>query len=117
MAIADGAVVGTVTLSRIEETRGCAFYDRPDVASFGQFAVEPALQGRGVGSMLLDVVDALAMERGVGQLALDTAAPATDLIAYYTARGFSVVDHLQWEAVNYPSVVLARPPRMPQHLR
>src|SRR4051794_36646698 len=42
VAEAGGRIVGTITLRDTEHTKGCPWYDRPDVASFGQFAVDPA---------------------------------------------------------------------------
>src|SRR5665213_221674 len=42
VAIHDGKLVGTITWSDAHQTDGSPWLDRPDVASFGQFAVEPA---------------------------------------------------------------------------
>jgi predicted N-acetyltransferase YhbS len=52
-AVIDGSIVGTLTVATIDNTTGSPFYDRPDVASVGQFAVAPALQNRGIGSTLM----------------------------------------------------------------
>src|SRR6476646_10479355 len=57
LAEADGQIIGTVTLRDAAHTKGSPWYDRPGVASFGQFAVDPNWQGRGVGSMLLRRVE------------------------------------------------------------
>jgi len=108
-----GVVVGVVTLYTKEHTSGGAFYDRPDVASFGQFAVSPDRQALGIGSALLDMVEALAAERGASVLALDTSEHARDLIQFYVARGFQFVDHHRWPEVNYRSVRLAKVLRTP----
>jgi GNAT superfamily N-acetyltransferase len=104
----EGLIVGVVTLKRAGETHGSPFYERPDVAGFGQFAVRPSHQGRGIGSALLNLVQRRAAEQGVRQLALDTSEHATDLIAFYEAKGFRFVERLQWPDVNYRSVVLAK---------
>lgn len=108
VATVNGSVVGTVTLARASSTCGSPFYDRPDVASFGQFAVDPPLQGTGVGSELLALVEALAVVRGVNELALDTSENADHLIRFYVRRGYHFVEHTQWPDVNYRSVVLAK---------
>ncbi len=108
VAVADGGIVGTVTLARTSSTRGSSFYDRPDVASFGQFGVDPAFQGTGVGSTLLALVEALAVERGVGELALDTSEQAEHLIRFYTSRGYRFVECVRWPDVNYRSMILAK---------
>jgi GNAT superfamily N-acetyltransferase len=50
-------VAGTITLAEAQATHGSPFYDRPDVAAFGQFDVLPALRRRGIGSRLMDIVE------------------------------------------------------------
>jgi predicted N-acetyltransferase YhbS len=52
----EGAIVGVVTLKHADETHGSPFYERPDVAGFGQFAVRPSHQSRGIGAALLNLV-------------------------------------------------------------
>lgn len=81
-------IVGAVTLKRASESHGSPFYAQPDVAGFGQFAVRPSHQGRGIGTALLRLVEQRATEQGVRQLALDTSEHASDLITFYTAKGF-----------------------------
>jgi GNAT superfamily N-acetyltransferase len=107
-ADANNVLIGTVVLSEVAATRGSPWYDRPDVASFGQYAVEPAWQGRGIGSRMLAVVEARAAEKGVVELALDTAEGATELIAFYGRRGYRFVEHVTWPDVNYRSVIMSK---------
>jgi GNAT superfamily N-acetyltransferase len=104
----DGAVVGIITLAEAQATHGSPFYDRPDVASFGQFAVLPALQRQGIGSRLMDIVEARAREKGVIELALDTSEHAQALIAMYTKRGYRFIEYSKWDIVNYRSVILSK---------
>jgi GNAT superfamily N-acetyltransferase len=113
LALEHSVPVGVITLSTLASTRGSPFYDRPDVASFGQFAVRPSHQARGIGSRLLQYVEAVAAESGVAYLALDTAGTATRLISFYEARGFRFVEHVQWSLVNYRSVILAKALNVP----
>jgi predicted N-acetyltransferase YhbS len=108
VAVAGTEIVGTVTLARTTTTDGSPFYDRVDVASFGQFAVEPALQRAGIGSTLLTLVEARAIDGGVGILALDTSEHATQLIRFYEARDYRFVEFALWPQVNYRSVILAK---------
>lgn len=108
VAVEDGNIVGIVTLARTSATEGSPFYARTDVASFGQFAVEPSFQNGGVGSTLLALVEALAVGRGVGELALDTSEQAEGLIRFYTSRGYRTVEFARWPDVNYRSVILAK---------
>src|SRR5688572_32327456 len=51
------SIVGIITLATVGATQGSPFYDRPDVASFGQFAVRPTYQTHGIGSTLLRLVE------------------------------------------------------------
>jgi GNAT superfamily N-acetyltransferase len=105
----DRRLVGIVTLARSEATSGSPFYDRPDVASFGQYAVEPTHQRNGIGTRLLEYVEQLALLRGVKYLALDTSEQAGHLIRFYETRGYRFVEHVRWPDVNYRSVVMAKP--------
>jgi len=105
----DGRIVGTIVFRDCARTGSCPWYDRPDVASFGQFGVEPSLQGHGVGSALLDQVERRARETGAKELALDTAEPATHLIQYYERHGYRIVERVSWgDVVNYSSVVMSK---------
>jgi GNAT superfamily N-acetyltransferase len=54
----------------------CAWYARPDVAVLSQFAVEPRLQRRGVGSKLIAHLEARAAELGASPTA-SRFSPAT----------------------------------------
>src|SRR5688572_19141620 len=38
----EGKLVATITFYPADKTRGCPWYDRPDVASAGQLGVDPA---------------------------------------------------------------------------
>jgi GNAT superfamily N-acetyltransferase len=108
VAVRDDAVVAVITLAEAEATHGSTFYDRPDVVSFGQFAVLPALQRQGIGSRLMDIVEDRARAKGVAELALDTSEHAEALIAMYTKRGYRFIEYSQWDGVNYRSVILSK---------
>ena len=108
VAVVEGHIVGVVTLARTSTTEGSPFYNRLDVASIGQFAVEPALQGAGVGSTLLELVEELAVARGVVELALDTSEQAEHLVRFYTSRGYRFIEFARWPEVNYRSIIFAK---------
>ena len=108
VAEADGVICGTIVFRDCTRTGGCRWYDRPDVASFVQFAVEPGLQAKGLGRRLLDHVEERAIALGVRELALDTAEPATHLVEWYTRLGYRFIEHAQWSHTNYRSVVLSK---------
>jgi GNAT superfamily N-acetyltransferase len=103
-----GRLIGIVTLSEVELTRGSPFYDRDDVASFGQFAVRPSYQRRGIGAKLMALVEERAREKGVLELALDTSERAESLIALYQAKGFRFIEYVQWKSVNYRSMIFSK---------
>ena len=56
-----------------------------------QIAVDPARQGTGVGSWLLQRIDELARARGLGGLSLETAEMAVANIRLYQRHGFEIV--------------------------
>src|SRR5688572_25113999 len=103
----ENRVVATVTLSFAPVDWINDYYRRPGVWRFGQFAVEPALQGTGVGARLLDYIEAYAAREGASELALDTAVPAQHLIEFYRKRGYVIVDRCQWPGHSYESVVMS----------
>ena len=102
-----GEVVATICLNGPDGTGGTPWYDRPDVACVAQFAVEPRLQGRGLGTRLMDFAEARAREKGAAEVALDTAEGASHLIRFYENRGYRSIGHAQWDGVNYRSVILS----------
>lgn len=109
VATLDGRLVGTVCVRRGDPRDTCAFYHRSDLAIVEQFAVDPALQGSGLGSRLLEAAEGLARAQGLRLAALDTAMPAVHLIRFYASRGWSVVDETQWPGKRYRSVVMTKP--------
>ncbi len=109
VAVSGDRLVGTVTISPPEQTRGCAWYERPEVASFGQLGVDPAFRGQRIGHRLLELASARATAMGARELALDTAEGADRLIALYGSRGFRHVGTADWRpTTNYRSVVMSR---------
>lgn len=116
IGLLDGRMVATISL-RLGEPGGRASdggplpraYKRRDTAIFSQFAVEPTLQGSGIGSRLLSLAERRAFALGARRLACDTAEGAKDLVRYYRTRGFRPIGKIRWGVINYRSVVLAKP--------
>ena len=106
-------IVATVTYYPDSAGLACPWYRRPEVGHFGQFGVKPAFQGRGLGSRLLRLVEGLAQEGGKAELALDTSEKALHLIEFYAKKGFREVERVQWEGINYRSVVLSKKLSLP----
>jgi len=110
VAEVENALAATITWHAPTQTgRGTPWYDRPDVATFGQYATDPAFQGRGIARALLDEVERRARAVGAAEIACDTAEPASDLIAMYDRRGYRIVGRTDWRpATNYESVILSK---------
>lgn len=103
-----GRIVGTVMVNPTYTECECVHYTKYGVAIVHQFAVEPSLQGTGVGRRLLDACEAWAMERGFRHLALDTSEQAVHLTNFYARLGYSHVGVVQWPGKVYRSVVLSK---------
>jgi GNAT superfamily N-acetyltransferase len=104
----NGKVVGTITVIGARPDRGTPWYREPHVASAHQFAVEPALQGHGIGTALMSWAESWAPNHGYSQLAVDTAESAHHLIAYYAKRGYRFIEFAQWPGKHYRSVVYSK---------
>lgn len=62
--------------------------EHADHLAIDVIAVDPAAQGRGVGSALLDRAEAAARELGLPELRLHTNEAMTENLRYYPRRGF-----------------------------
>jgi len=89
------------------------WFQRGDIASFSQFAVEPEHQGHGIGGVLMAAVEQRAIETGAAEIGLSTPEPATWLVEMYQRHGYRVVDHVRWRETNYVSAIMSKPLRSP----
>jgi len=109
-----GALVGTVMVRgpyRPEVDAWCLetpLYQQAGTAILSQFAVDPALQGQGLGERLMDAAEAWAAAQGYARMALDTAKPAGHLQRLYLKRGYATVGEVQWEGKTYVSVLMVK---------
>ncbi len=108
MLFRSNSIVGTITVYGPYEEAEVPLYRQEGVNHFGQFAVEPTLQGAGLGKRLYMTVEDLCRANNVKTLALDTAETAKRLIDLYQRWGFCIVDWVKWAEVNYKSVVMAK---------
>jgi GNAT superfamily N-acetyltransferase len=102
-------IVGTIVFKDAAQTRGTPWFERGDVASFSQLAVEPWLQGRGIGGLLIRTAERRAVECGAMEIALSTPEPATELVAMYEHKGYRTVEHANWPGTNYRSAIMSKP--------
>lgn len=108
IGLIDGEMVATISLREPSQGKGCDWYKRDDVASFNQFAVQPELKRKGIGSVLLEYVENRAREMGANELAFDTAEQAVHLIEWYGRKGYRFIQNVDWEMTNYISVVMSK---------
>ena len=103
-----GLLVGTVTLYKPSSDLSCEWYSQPGVFRFGQFAVRPDLQRRGIGLALFKQVETTAIALDAAELALDTADGAHHLRRWYERLGFRFIEFVSWNQTNYRSVILSK---------
>ncbi len=101
-------IVGVILFEEQEKATFPAHFLRPHVAHFAQFAVDPSLQGLGIGRALLEKVEERAREKGATELALSMAEPDAALRAFYEKRGFRFIEYWQWPYTNYRSCILSK---------
>jgi GNAT superfamily N-acetyltransferase len=101
-------IVGTILFQEPSWGKGPEWFERPEVANFSQFAVDPGVQGHGIGQKLIDVCERRAAESGAAELALSTASPDVDLVAFYHKRGYRFIQEFQWGPTNYMSHILSK---------
>ena len=117
----DGQVVGTLTVRPPKPDSEVPLYRNSATWTLCQFAVLPAFQGFSIGRRLHDAALEYASFNGGRVVALDTAAPATDLVDLYLRWGYTVVGECDWRLhTNYLSIVMSRPiagPVIQNHVR
>lgn len=101
-------IVGVILFEEHEHVTFPPFFLRPDVAHFAQFGVDPDIQGRGVGRLLLETVERRARENRATELACSMAEPDRELYEFYMKRGYRFVEHWQWPYTNYRSCILSK---------
>ena len=115
LALRAGALVGTVTVARGHDgnrhpwARASRWLLRDDVAQLFQFAVDPAVQGAGLGRALMQAAEDHCRNSGRRAVALDTALPATHLRQRYARAGYADQHELQWHGKTYRSVLMVKP--------
>ncbi|MEX2218126.1 MAG: GNAT family N-acetyltransferase [Phycisphaerales bacterium] len=107
-AAGGGRIVGTILFHEVEDAKGPPWFQRPDVDSFSQFAVDPDIQGRGIGQLLLETAERRAAACGARELGLSMAEPDTKLMEWYLRRGYRFIEHWQWPYTNYRSAILSK---------
>ena len=108
VAEVDGVIVGTITFHPPSQAGHAPWLDRTDVAHFGQLAVDPQYQKRGIGQRLISTAESQAVVDKAYEIALDTAEPARHLIDWYARLGYRIVETMRWDVTNYTSVIMSK---------
>lgn len=98
----EGLLIGTVLLKKEN------WFTGKNSAYVSQLAVTPALKSQGLGSLLMDACEELARREGFDSIQLDTAKPASHLVAWYTKRGYKIVGETHWEGKTYESWIFEK---------
>ena len=104
----DGRLCGTVLYHRTFKGTISAWLERDHVAFFGQLGVEPGMQKSGLGAQLIEAVETRARHAGAAEMAVDTAEPATHLVAWYALLGYRPIETVQWRGKKYRSVIMSK---------
>jgi GNAT superfamily N-acetyltransferase len=104
----EGRVVGTLSMHRGAPDEETPAYRDPRVVVLGQFAVEPEMQGRGVGAALMAEAERRARAAGAAAALGDTAEGAAHLVAWCERRGWRRVGFERWPGKTYRSVLLRK---------
>jgi ribosomal protein S18 acetylase RimI-like enzyme len=94
VAVADGVIVGTVTLGR----PGTRFANmaRAGEAEVRMLAVDEAARGQGIASLLMDACEGLARDEGFGALVLSTEPDMDAAHRLYRRRGYVRQPERDW---------------------
>jgi GNAT superfamily N-acetyltransferase len=111
IAEANGVILGTITVRKPNLEAQVPTYR--EAFTFGQFGVDPTMRGKGIGRALHEKVLRFAKQNGGVAIALDTAAPAENLIALYSRWGYQEVARHRWDSTNYESVIMKKDLRDP----
>jgi len=101
-------IVGIILFHEVEPDQGPPWFQNKHVDSFSQFAVDPDVQGKGIGRLLLETAERRARECGAEELALSMADPDTALKDFYLKRGYRFIEHWKWPYTNYTSAILSK---------
>lgn len=101
-------IIGTILFHEVESDQGPPWFQRPHVDSFSQFAVDPTVQGLGIGRLMLETVERRARECGAEELALSMAEPDESLRRFYEKRDYRFIERWKWPYTNYTSLILSK---------
>lgn len=108
-AIADGRIVGSISLQRPEVPAAGDSHWRPEVATLQQLAVEPSHQDLGCREALLDVAQQWARANEYGALEVVVPSMPSSGVDFYLANGFYIVGGTHESGSDAMSIVMSLP--------
>ena len=89
---------------------GCVhlIQESPDTLYFGMLTVEPKLQGKGIGKILLNHVENVAKAYGLGRIRFTVIPARTELVAFYERRGYRPTGRTEAFPANDPKFGLPK---------
>jgi GNAT superfamily N-acetyltransferase len=108
LAVSEPRLIGGLIFFDPANTKGCPYFDRPDVASIGPFAVVPEFQGHGLGDAMLEMIEARARESGAKELALEIAPEATHALQHFLKQGFRFAETARRQGSSEKSIILSK---------
>lgn len=74
----------------------------------GKFAVWPELKRQGLGMILFNYAEKIALSEGYQSVQLDTAKPATHLVELYQRLGYKIIGETHFEGKTYDSWIFEK---------
>jgi len=109
IAIINNQIIGTISIYGPNKASSVPIYRQDGVFHFGQFAVDPAYQGNGLGRRLYQAIENYCLSQNGTIMALDTSEKAHNLISIYEKWGFKTVAKTKWKTTNFTSVIMTKP--------
>jgi GNAT superfamily N-acetyltransferase len=101
-------MIATITYYPPLTKTGHEIFLQTDVATYGQLAVLPAFQNKGVASGLISFTEELARQDNAKRMIIDTAENNTELVSYYLKKGYIIIGRTSWPTTNYTSVFMQK---------
>jgi len=108
VALHDETLVGTLAFRVGFENSVCSYLAKPNILCLHQQAVEPRLQGCGIGHALMEAAEQWARELGFDEIVEFTAECHPSKRTYWRRNGIVEVDRIQWPGDAYFSIVGAK---------
>ena len=108
VAEANGRLVGTLSMRVGFANPVCRYLAKPNIVCRYQHAVDPAIQGKGIGHALMQESERWARELYFDEIVEYTAEQHSWKRAYWKRNGIVEVDRIQWPGDSFFCIVGAK---------